>query len=135
MRTVAPVSSPRNRPCDFLNSVLALDEIRYYLLFVPNTNSVATLPCNTALDCARLAFIRGARTIGEEHGVLGGARHELTAALAAGDLEMCLAISTSVVAALLVASERETADRRGRSASAGYVNLLMLGRAAMVIPS
>ena|ERR1041384_7251798 len=98
--------------------------------------AVNTLPCNTAVECAFLAFVREALLLGTSHGVFTGRdRLDYVAMLRAADVELCRANALGVVVALKSLSEREIAARTGRSHTAAYVNLLHLGRAAGVIPA
>jgi hypothetical protein len=101
------------------------------------TNAAAnTLPCNTAVERAFLAFVREALFLGTSHGVFTGHdRLDYVAAVRAADAEMCRANALGVVVALKILSEREITARAGRSHTAAYINLLHLGRAARVIPT
>lgn len=95
----------------------------------------STLPCNTATECAFIAFAREALILGNRHGVFQGRdRLDFTAAIRAADVELITVWALGVVEALLTASKAEITARCGRWATAAYINLLHLGRAARVIP-
>jgi len=100
-----------------------------------NTTAIRRFPCSSAREHAFIRFIREARIAGLRHGIMDPAdRSRFARAIREVDLEMCEALALGVLTALLTESELEIRERRGRSATASYINLLMIAREAGVVP-
>lgn len=95
--------------------------------------TVATLPCNTATQCAFIRFVREALVLGDKHGIFAdGDRHEMVLAIRAADVEACEQFALGVVLELYLRTT--TQDAYARWITASYLSLRDLGRQARIIP-
>jgi hypothetical protein len=94
--------------------------------------SAHTLPCNTAVDCAFLRFVRESIILGSKRGLFNGDdRRTFVAAVRRGDVESCTDWALGVVVELLIRSQPVTGHP---FYLAPYLYLRDLGRQARIIP-